>query len=82
MLPEHPYYIRDGKLFLHLGAVFFLIQHPKGDKFRPNWENDPDFAKILNEAYSHGVEILVYKCKNSLDGITMVKKSLDFDLSL
>lgn len=66
----------------HRAVVFFLIQHPKGDKFRPNWENDPDFAKILNEAYSSGVEILVYKCKNSLDGITMVKKSLDFDLSL
>ena len=66
----------------HRAVVFFLIQHPKGDKFRPNWENDPDFAKILNKAYSSGVEILVYKCKNSLDGITMVKKSLDFDLSL
>jgi len=66
----------------HRAAVFFLIQHPKGDKFRPNWENDPDFAKILNKAYSSGVEILVYKCENSLDGITMLNKSLSFDLSL
>ena len=62
-------------------VVFFLIQHPLGQSFRPNWENDPVFSKTLNEAYESGVEILVYKCDNRLDGIELVPKSIDFDLS-
>lgn len=62
-------------------CVFFLIQHPAGDFFRPNWQNDPIFSETLNEAYSEGVEILVYKCDNQLDGIKLIPKSLDFDLS-
>ena len=61
-------------------VVFFLIQHPAGDFFRPNWDNDPVFSETLNEAYDKGVEILVYKCDNQLDGIKFVSKSLDFDL--
>lgn len=62
-------------------AVFFLIQHPLGESFRPNWENDSLFSKTLNEAYENGVEILVYKCDNRLDGIDLVPKAIDFDLS-
>lgn len=62
-------------------AVFFLIQHPLGESFRPNWENDPLFSKTLNEAYENGVEILVYKCDNRLDGIDLVPEAIDFELS-
>ncbi len=62
-------------------VVFFLIQHPLGNFFRPNWENDPNFSKTLNEAYKAGVEILVYRCDNQLDGIEIVPQSLDFDLA-
>lgn len=61
-------------------VVFFLIQHPIGKFFRPNWENDPIFSQTLNEAYEEGVEILVYRCNNQLDGIELVPESLDFDL--
>ena len=61
-------------------VVFFLIQHPAGNFFRPNWENDPVFSETLNEAYANGVEILVYKCDNQLDGIEVIPESLDFDL--
>ena len=61
-------------------CLFFLIQHPLGKFFRPNWENDPVFSKTLNEAYEAGVEILVYRCDNQLDGIELVPESLDFDL--
>ena len=68
---------KDGKR----AVVFFLIQHPAGNFFRPNWENDPVFSKTLNEAYENGVEILVYKCDNRLDGIDLIDKSLKFDLS-
>ena len=61
-------------------CVFFLIQHPLGKFFRPNWENDPVFSQTLNDAYGAGVEILVYRCDNQLDGIELVPESLDFDL--
>ncbi|MBR0270895.1 MAG: DNA/RNA nuclease SfsA [Methanobrevibacter sp.] len=62
-------------------VVFFLIQHPLGESFRPNWENDPVFSQTLNEAYENGVEILVYKCDNRLDGIDLIPEAIDFDLS-
>ena len=62
-------------------VVFFLIQHPAGNFFRPNWENDPKFSETLNEAYAAGVEILVYCCDNQLEGIELIPESLDFDLA-
>lgn len=62
-------------------VVFFLVQHPLGESFRPNWENDPLFSKTLNEAHENDVEILVYKCDNSLDGIKLIPEPLVFDLS-
>ena len=61
-------------------VVFFLIQHPVGKSFRPNWENDPIFSQTLNDAYDAGVEILVYRCDNQLSGIELIPESLDFDL--
>ena len=61
-------------------VVFFLIQHPIGKFFRPNWENDLVFSQTLNDAYDAGVEILVYRCDNQLSGIEFVPESLDFDL--
>lgn len=61
-------------------CVFFLIQHPIGKFFRPNWENDPEFSQILNDAYDAGVEILVYRCDNQLEAIELIPESLDFDL--
>lgn len=62
-------------------VVFFLIQHPLGKSFRPNWDNDPKFSKTLNEAYENGVEILVYSCDNQLDGIKLIPEAIGFDLS-
>lgn len=62
-------------------VVFFLVQHPLGESFKPNWENDPVFSQTLNDAYESGVEILVYKCENNLDSIKVISKALDFDLS-
>ena len=61
-------------------VVFFLIQHPIGKFFRPNWDNDPVFSQTLNDAYDAGVEILVYRCDNQLDGTELIPESLDFDL--
>ena len=61
-------------------VVFFLIQHPIGMFFRPNWENDPVFSQTLNDAYEEGVEILVYRCDNQLSGIELIPEPIDFDL--
>lgn len=61
-------------------VVFFLIQHPAGNYFRPNWENDPKFSQTLVEAEKAGVEIIVYKCNNTLEGIELVSESLKYDL--
>ncbi len=63
-------------------VVFFLIEHPNGNSFRPNWENDPEFSKTLNEAYDAGVEIVVYKTENTLESIEVTGEALDFDLSI
>ena len=61
-------------------VVFFLIEHPNGNSFRPNWENDPEFSQTLNKAYDEGVEILVYKTENTLEKIELVGNSLKFNL--
>lgn len=61
-------------------VVFFLIEHPNGNSFTPNWENDPDFSRTLNRAYEEGVEILVYKTENTLNSIKIVGNALDFSL--
>ena len=59
--------------------VFFLIQHPIGKSFKPNWENDPKFSQTLKKAHESGVEILVYKCDNQLDGIELLPNPLTFN---
>jgi len=64
----------------HRAVVFFLIQHPNGNSFKPNWKTDPDFSKTLVKANENGVEILVYKCKNTLDKVEIIEKSLSYDL--
>ena len=64
----------------HRTIVFLLIQHPLAETFRPNWQNDPEFSKTLNEAYEKGVEILVYKCDNSLKKIELIPEPISFNL--
>lgn len=62
-------------------VVFFLVEHPNGNSFRPNWENDPKFSETLVKAYDEGVEILVYKTRNDFEGIELVGDCLDFNLN-
>jgi len=64
----------------HRAIVFFLIQHPNGNSFKPNWNNDPEFGETLVEAEKEGVEILVYKTKNTLEKVELIEKSLKYDL--
>lgn len=61
-------------------VVFFLIQHPLGESFRPNWDNNPEFAEALMEAEKAGVEILVYRTNNTLEGIEFEGESLEYNL--
>ena len=44
-------------------------------------ENNPNFSQTLVEAHNEGVEILVYRCENSLEGIELIPQPLEFDLS-
>lgn len=64
----------------HRAVAFFLIQHPNGDSFMPNWKTDPNFSETLIRAEKAGVEILVYKSKNSLNGNTIIGKALEYNL--
>ena len=61
-------------------VVFFLIQHPNGDRFKPNWKTDSDFSETLAKAQKSGVEVLVYKSKNSLNGNEIMGKAMEYNL--
>ena len=61
-------------------VAFFLIQHPLATTFAPNWENDSNFSQTLVEAEKAGVEILVYKTENTLDGINFIPEKISYDL--
>jgi sugar fermentation stimulation protein A len=50
-------------------AVFFLIQRPDANNFRPNIETDPDFAANLKEANRKGVEVYAYSSRVDFDGV-------------
>ncbi|MCL2115721.1 MAG: DNA/RNA nuclease SfsA [Methanobrevibacter sp.] len=64
----------------HRAVVFFLIQNPNGNSFKPNWKSDPEFAETLAIAERRGVEILVYKCENSLDKVELLGEAIEYDL--
>jgi sugar fermentation stimulation protein A len=58
--------LEDGR-----AAVFFLIQRPDANSFRPNEETDPDFAANLREAKMKGVEVYAYTSQVNLDGVDL-----------
>ena len=64
----------------HRTVIFFLIQHPNGNSFKPNWKMDFKFSETLVRARKLGVEILVYKSKNSLNGNEIIGKSMEYNL--
>ena len=55
-------------------AVFFLIQRPDANRFRPNGETDPDFAANLREAEKKGVEVYAYTSRVTLEGVFLGNK--------
>lgn len=51
--------------------IIFVAQHPMGNKFKANIENDPIFANKLKEAYYEGVEILAYMASSEIDELKL-----------
>lgn len=41
--------------------VIYFLQHPAGVKTMANWETDPQFAQLMEEAYNAGVEFYAYR---------------------
>ncbi len=42
--------------------VLFVMQHPAAQSFRPHWETDPVFARLLGEAIDGGVRVHALVC--------------------
>ena len=51
------------------GAVLFLVMGNQAQGFAANGQTDPDFAQNLSLAREAGVEIYVYTCQITLQGI-------------
>lgn len=61
------------KLEGHRAVVLFVVQMESVDRFRPYFENDLEFARKLRYASFAGVEILVYKCSVSENGVEILE---------
>ena len=55
-------------------AAFVVIQRSDATFFRPYAENDPVFAETLKSVQELGVEVIVYNCKVSTQGIWIHRK--------
>jgi sugar fermentation stimulation protein A len=63
----------------HRAVMLYIIQREDVNQMRPASAIDPKYTKLLKEAMSAGVEILVYQCRLDLSGISL-KGSLPFFL--
>jgi sugar fermentation stimulation protein A len=61
-------------------VMFYLIQRTDGHIFRPAADIDPDYARLLSEAFWAGVEILAYVAEVSPAGIVVAQK-IRFELA-
>ncbi|KAF0091345.1 MAG: sugar fermentation stimulation protein A [Fusobacteria bacterium] len=59
--------------------ILFVAQHPLGQIFKANLENDPVFANKLKEAQEEGVEILAYMASSEL-GVLKLTNSLPIEI--
>jgi sugar fermentation stimulation protein A len=55
-------------------VIFYLIQRSDGNCFSPAIEIDPEYAKILKEVASQGVEVLAYQAEVLPTGIKIDKR--------
>lgn len=61
-------------------AMLFVVQREDVSHFVPATHIDPEYSRLLSEAYKVGVEILVYGCKMGTDEIGL-KGPLEWELS-
>ena len=55
-------------------VMFYLVNRPEGSHFRPAQEIDPTYAKALKAVHAEGVEILIYRCNNSINRCEITEK--------
>ena len=70
-------HIKELEKQLKLGnraVMFFLVNRPEGDYFRPAKEIDPTYSKALETAQKAGVEVLIYRCSHSLNASKITEK--------
>ncbi len=67
--------VADGKR----GCMLYIVQRKDVNRFAPAKDIDPEYARLLQEAHTKGVEVLVYQCDMAPEGI-IVERSLPFNL--
>ena len=51
-----------------------IVQRADASVFMPNAETDPVFADTLRRVHKQGVEVIVYNCDVSTQGICIYRK--------
>ena len=64
----------------HRAVMLFTVQRNDASAFKPASDIDPEYAKLLKQAFDNGVEILVYQAELSLEEITLTNKKIDLIL--
>jgi len=59
----------------------FTVQREDCKVFRPADDIDPDYGRLLREAYHKGLKISAFPCEMKKDGIYLSGKSLEVDLT-
>lgn len=54
-------------------AVLFVVMGNRAGCFAPNTETDPQFAALLKQAMEAGVEVWVYTCRMTPEGVVYEK---------
>ena len=62
--------------------IIFLIQMDNVDKFAPNYEMHPEFAKTLAKCQKEGVNIHAFSCKVAPDTVVLSKAIEIIDLNV
>lgn len=60
---KHVEELREARKAGYQVYVLFVIQMEDVDYFVPNIDTQPEFARVLKEAFAEGVNILAYDCK-------------------
>ncbi len=58
----------------HRSVMLYIVNREDVTKFAPAKDIDPEYAKLLKEAYRKGVEVLAYQCDLSADKIEITHK--------